>query len=276
MSETTDSDAESTAEGKQYGDLTLPGSQLIDRLKVLNDVMDVATFRLDNDGLHVNEANEAGIIGVNMHVRPQDQDVADVDDAKVARMSVEKLSEAVRTVGSRHDTIEFTIPSEDAEGDFYVSVGGPENHAKVEGDRDHAGTLPGFEAPDEPEGATAVVRISRFLGVVEGMAHAAGTQPVALTAHDGELVVGTGSNKNVTDAWSVPSAWVGELDHDGTVRAWFASYLLPSLFREMPAYQDITLSWEDDYPLHVEVTENFELWLSPRLFRKSEKGDDDE
>lgn len=265
---------ESTA-GEQHGfpDITLSAGYAMDMLEALDSVLDVATFRFDENGLGVAEADRYGVVLVDMKVTTEEQDTVTIDEPFYVRTDVRALRRAIRDVAGRHDTVEFKRTN----NQLIVASGGPENHTKLDTGEANAGEMYALPAPDFEPDATVRVRPSHLVGVAEGMSHAAGqNEPLSLTAMDGSLFIGYGRAQSVTDCWEVPEHAVEHIEHEDRVEAWFTSRYLTEVFAGLPRTKTVTLSWSDDYPVHVKVGGNWEFWVSPRIFPNDEDGDDDE
>lgn len=253
-----------------YPSIELNAGHVIDQLDALENLFHLASFRFDENGLGVAEVTNHGAVLADIKTTTNEQDTVNVDEPFYVRCGVGELRRAVRDVAATHDTVEFKR----TDTHLIVVCGGPENHAKIKIGDSTAAKMYGLRPPEFEKMATVRVRSSYLIGVFKAMAHAAGDhEPVFIRAEDGELSLGYGRNNCPTESWTVPDHAVEHIEHDGTVLSWFSQNYLGDVLSGIPNTHSPILSWSSDLPVHVKVDENWNCWISPRLFKKETGGD---
>lgn len=247
-------------------ELEVSAAKMMNRLEAVGEMVDIATFRFNEDGVHVSETVDHNARYIEVSVTAGEDDI-DVPEPFALETSAHTFLRKIKNIANRHDTLEIRYYYR--QKSLYVAVGGPQNQAEVEfdvvSDPDAAGLDKDFEYDVEARAPSYELR-----GAVEAIAHRSQRYhaPVGLVARDGGLdVTMWGGNKPI-NPWTVPEATVST-DLDEVVSLYSSDYLL-DVVRGLPADFEVEFRFGNTYPLEVEVTDEWRYIIAPRNTKESE------
>ncbi len=256
--------------------ISVSAGKVFNRIGATAELVGTGKLSINESGLHFHSVDEASAAGVDITIPFGNYN--NVPEPFEVAIDIKEFSQAVGTVANRHDEVEFTYGY--GNDSLYAHIGQDIITVPELEDPEKKRTLE-LEMPShDRDEFTASVEITSFklAGVVAGIGHSCTkNDAIALVTREEEFAVARQTNgQSYTNEWTPPEDGIRsiESDSDSEIVGLYGNSYLEQVVRALPAEWTVTVNYAEEFPLHVEVVDDWRFFVAPRICVDNHENDE--